>query len=69
MPGKKLTHFDESGRAKMVDVTGKDVTAREAVAVGSVPRASATRSRLMSVPDRMGCPGCIPSISRRRHFH
>ena len=33
---KKLTHFDESGRAKMVDVTGKDVTAREAVAKGSI---------------------------------
>ncbi len=36
MPEKKLTHFDESGRAKMVDVTEKSVTAREAVAVGSV---------------------------------
>ena len=36
MSKKKLTHFDESGRAKMVDVTKKEVTAREAVAVGSV---------------------------------
>jgi len=36
MVEKKLSHFDASGRAKMVDVTGKDVTAREAVAVGSV---------------------------------
>ncbi len=32
----KLSHLDESGRARMVDVTGKDDTAREAVATGSV---------------------------------
>jgi cyclic pyranopterin phosphate synthase len=32
----KLSHLDESGRARMVDVTGKDDTAREAVARGSV---------------------------------
>jgi len=32
----KLSHLDESGRARMVDVTGKDDTLREAVAKGSV---------------------------------
>jgi cyclic pyranopterin phosphate synthase len=32
----KLSHLDESGRARMVDVTGKDDTVREAVARGSV---------------------------------
>ncbi len=32
----KLSHLDESGRARMVDVTAKDDTAREAVARGSV---------------------------------
>ena len=31
-----LTHLDEQGRAKMVDVGGKPVTDREAVAKGSV---------------------------------
>ncbi len=31
-----LTHLDESGAARMVDVTGKDVTSREAVASGRV---------------------------------
>lgn len=31
-----LTHFDQSGRARMVDVTAKPVTAREAVARGEV---------------------------------
>ena len=33
---KKLTHLDRQGRAKMVDVTGKPVTEREAVARGTV---------------------------------
>jgi cyclic pyranopterin phosphate synthase len=32
----RLTHVDESGAARMVDVSGKDVTAREAVATGRV---------------------------------
>jgi cyclic pyranopterin phosphate synthase len=32
----RLTHVDESGAARMVDVSGKDVTAREAVASGRV---------------------------------
>jgi cyclic pyranopterin phosphate synthase len=31
-----LTHVDASGAARMVDVSGKDVTAREAVAAGRV---------------------------------
>ena len=33
---KKLTHFNESGRARMVDVSEKDVTLREAVAAARV---------------------------------
>ena len=32
----RLTHVDESGAARMVDVSGKDMTAREAVAAGRV---------------------------------
>jgi cyclic pyranopterin phosphate synthase len=32
----ELTHVDESGRARMVDVSGKEVTARTATAVGTV---------------------------------
>ncbi len=32
----KLTHLDKEGRARMVDVTDKPVTQREAVAQGSV---------------------------------
>jgi len=34
--GDRLTHVDESGAARMVDVSGKDVTRREATASGRV---------------------------------
>lgn len=33
---EKLTHFDEQGKAKMVDVTEKDITKRVARAVGKI---------------------------------
>lgn len=32
----KLTHIDKKGKAKMVDVTSKDITVREAVAKGNI---------------------------------
>jgi len=32
----ELTHLDESGAARMVDVSGKGITAREAVAAGRI---------------------------------
>lgn len=34
--GRRLTHVDEAGAARMVDVAGKDVTVRTAVATGRV---------------------------------
>ncbi len=34
--GPRLTHVDARGEARMVDVSAKEVTAREATAVGSV---------------------------------
>lgn len=36
MEEKKMTHFDENGNAVMVDVSQKVVTARTALAVGSI---------------------------------
>lgn len=33
---KELTHFNEQGRARMVDVTGKAITHRVAVAMGEI---------------------------------
>ena len=35
-PAGRLTHVDESGAARMVDVSGKDVTSRSATASGRV---------------------------------
>ena len=35
-PATRLTHLDEAGRARMVDVSGKDVTVRAARASGRV---------------------------------
>ncbi len=40
--GNPLTHFNEEGRAKMVDVTGKAVTERVATAQGTVHMLPAT---------------------------
>jgi cyclic pyranopterin phosphate synthase len=37
-----LTHLDAAGRARMVDVSGKDATARTAVAGGAILMASET---------------------------
>ncbi len=36
MGEQRLTHVDEHGAARMVDVSGKDVTTRQAVATGRV---------------------------------
>jgi cyclic pyranopterin monophosphate synthase len=41
-----LTHFDESGRARMVDVSAKADTAREATAAGVVRMRSETLARI-----------------------
>ncbi len=41
-----LTHFDEKGRARMVDVGSKDATRREAVARGSIAMDPATLKRI-----------------------
>ena len=35
-PGPRLTHVDESGAARMVDVSAKAITARQATATGRV---------------------------------
>jgi cyclic pyranopterin phosphate synthase len=42
----RLTHLDEQGRARMVDVGAKPVTLRECVARGSVRMASETLARI-----------------------
>jgi cyclic pyranopterin monophosphate synthase len=44
--GDRFTHFDEQGRAAMVDVSGKAETERVAVARGRVVMAPATLARI-----------------------
>lgn len=42
----ELTHFDEAGRARMVDVSAKDDTAREAIAAGEIQMQPETLARI-----------------------
>jgi cyclic pyranopterin phosphate synthase len=48
MSERELTHLDDEGRARMVDVSGKEVTARSAVAEGRIVMATET---LQSIRD------------------
>lgn len=56
----KLTHFDEDGRAAMVDVGDKAVTQRRAVAVGSVTMRPDT---LAMVADKSAKKGDVISVA------
>lgn len=48
MSGERLTHLDERGQARMVDVAGKDVTGRRAVAQALVRMRPETARLLVS---------------------
>jgi len=50
----KLTHFDETGRAAMVDVSGKAVTPRKAVATGRVKMAPETLALVQQGDNKKG---------------
>ena len=50
----KLTHIDDQGRARMVDVSGKAATAREATAAGFVRMSPATLALAVSGTGRKG---------------
>ena len=50
----KLTHIDETGRANMVDVSAKAVTAREAVAEGFVRMSAQTLALALSGDAKKG---------------
>jgi len=51
-----LTHLDEEGRARMVDVTTKDQTRRVAVAEGCIVMAPATLERIVAGKTQKGDP-------------
>jgi cyclic pyranopterin monophosphate synthase len=58
---KKLTHLDRQGRAQMVDVTGKPVTEREAIARGTV---SMKRETLKLITDGKVPKGDVLCVAR-----
>ena len=57
----KLTHLDETGAARMVDVGGKPATARAAIASGHIRMAPAT---LAAVRDGSGPKGDVLAAAR-----
>ncbi len=59
----RLTHLDESGRARMVDVSGKPATARDAVAHGRVRMSPETRALAISGQGRKGDVRAIAEIA------
>lgn len=51
---RQLTHIDEAGRARMVDVGDKEITQRVAIAVGTVRMERATLSLIESGNSKKG---------------
>jgi len=58
-----LSHFDEAGKVRMVDVSAKDVTTRRAVASGKVLLSLATLETLRTQPTPKGDPLEITRIA------
>ena len=52
----KLSHVDEEGRVRMVDVGDKAVTAREAIARGSVRMSAEARAQIRAGRVKKGDP-------------
>ncbi len=59
----ELSHFDETGKIKMVDVSAKDVTTRRAVASGRVLLNSQTLQTLQTQQNPKGDPLEIARIA------
>ncbi|MEQ1606637.1 MAG: cyclic pyranopterin monophosphate synthase MoaC [Pyrinomonadaceae bacterium] len=59
----KLSHFDETGKISMVDVSSKDVTTRRAVASGKVLLSPQTLKTLQTQPTKKGDPLEISRIA------
>lgn len=59
----ELSHFDDAGKVKMVDVSGKDVTTRRAVASGKVLLSAKTLDALGSQTNPKGDPLEIARIA------
>ena len=59
----ELSHYDESGRVKMVDISGKDVTTRRAIASCRVKLSASTVATLRSQENPKGDPLEIARIA------
>jgi cyclic pyranopterin phosphate synthase len=59
----KLTHIDETGRARMVDVSDKEITQREAVAEGFVSMNAATLALATSGTAKKGDVRAVAEIA------
>ncbi|WP_372339150.1 cyclic pyranopterin monophosphate synthase MoaC [Cohnella sp. WQ 127256] len=57
----KLTHFNDQGRARMVDVSDKEVTVRTAIAEGQVTMAPGTLQRIR---DRSVAKGDVLAVAQ-----
>ncbi|MFZ3135845.1 MAG: cyclic pyranopterin monophosphate synthase MoaC [Thermodesulfovibrionales bacterium] len=60
---KKLTHIDKQGRVKMVDVTEKPSTQREAIAIGSVNMKPETLKLILDKKMPKGDVLCVARIA------
>src|SRR3954467_14890757 len=56
MAKRALSHVDKAGRVRMVDVGGKAVTAREAIARGSIAMSAEARRLIRSGAVKKGDP-------------
>ena len=61
MRAKKLTHFDDTGNARMVDVGAKDITERVAVARASVTMQAET---LKLIRDKKAAKGDVLAVAQ-----
>ena len=59
----RLTHLDDEGRARMVDVSAKPATAREALAEGFVRMTPETRALAMSGQGKKGDVRAVAEIA------
>jgi len=62
-PRSRLTHLDDQGRPRMVDVSDKDVTARRAVAEGRIIMAPETLAAIVQGRTAKGDPIQVAEIA------
>ncbi|MBI1252135.1 MAG: cyclic pyranopterin monophosphate synthase MoaC [Alphaproteobacteria bacterium] len=59
----QLTHFDSEGRARMVEVTGKDATARVAIAQGRIRMRAETLALALSGDAKKGDARAVAEVA------